>query len=105
MISITAILRARTGREEALREALLAVADHVARHEPATLGFFLSQDLTDPAVFTTYERFVDAEAMALHNHSPAVSAFFAKVPELLDGEVVLHECIEFSNRNDHPHEC
>ena len=49
MLTITAVIRARKGQEGALRDALLEVADNVRANEPDTVGFFISQDLEDPA--------------------------------------------------------
>jgi quinol monooxygenase YgiN len=96
MITITAVIRARPGRADALRAALLDVAAHVAANEPDTLGFHLSQSLDDPHVFTTYERFADRATMDAHNASDAVAAFFAQAPALIEGDVILHACAEFS---------
>lgn len=94
MITITAIIRAKPGQETALHDALLDVAAHVAAHEPGTIGFHVAQSLEDKPVFTTYERFVDDAAKDIHNGSDAVARFFAKAPDLIDGEVVLHTCRE-----------
>ncbi|MCV3271906.1 putative quinol monooxygenase [Roseobacter sinensis] len=96
MITITAIIRARSGQETALRDALLDVAAHVKAHEPETLGFHVSQGLEDPSVFTTYERFRDEAAKDTHNASEAVARFFAQGEALIDGDVVLHTCREVS---------
>ena len=41
MQTLTAIIRARKGHEDAVRAALIAVGDHVRAHEPDTLGFFV----------------------------------------------------------------
>src|SRR6266851_3569583 len=76
MLTITAVIRARKGEERALRDALLEVADNVRANEPETIGFFISQDLEDPCVFTTYERFADRAAMDRHNNSAVVARFF-----------------------------
>ena len=56
MLTITAIIRVKTGTEQTMRDALLAVANNVRLNEPHTIGFFASQDGADPCVFTTYER-------------------------------------------------
>jgi len=96
MITITAILRARKGAEETMRQALLDVAAHVAKNEPDTVDFFISQARDDPAVFTTYERFTDEAAMDRHNGSAAVAAFFKVAAPILDGDVILHTCREAS---------
>ena len=55
---------------------------------------FVSQDTDDPAVFTTFERFRDQEAMDLHNQSQAVADFVAATRDSLDGPIVLHSCRE-----------
>lgn len=89
MLTITAIIRVRKGQEQAMQDALLAVAENVQANEPGTIGFFVSQDAVDPCLFTTYERFVDQAAMDRHNGSAAVASFFAIAKPLLDGTVTL----------------
>lgn len=96
MITITAVITAKSGREDVMRDALLAVAEHVEANEPETIGFFISQDNSDPRRFTTYERFDDAAAMERHNGSDAVAKFFAVAKPILDGEVVLVTATELS---------
>jgi quinol monooxygenase YgiN len=94
MLAITAIIRVRPGLEQAMREALLAVARNARDHEPGTLDYFVSQDAQDPCVFTTYERYVDRAAMDRHNESEAVARFFAVAGPMLDGSatvVTAHE--------------
>ncbi|CAL77822.1 hypothetical protein; putative Dimeric alpha-beta barrel domain; putative Antibiotic biosynthesis monooxygenase [Bradyrhizobium sp. ORS 278] len=89
MITITAVIRAKAGHEATMRDALVAVAAHVAANEPETIGFFISQSETEPGLFTTYERFADKAAMDRHNGSAAVAAFFGIAKPILDGEVIL----------------
>lgn len=89
MITISAIIRVRPGYGDTLAHALSEVARHVQANEPDTLGFFISRDLTDPCVMTTYERFRSKEAMDLHNTSAACLRFFDVVKPILDGDVVL----------------
>lgn len=96
MLTITAILRVKAGTERAMRDALRVVADNVRLNEPQTIGFFVSQDATDPCLFTTYERFTDQAAMDLHNGSATVARFFAIAAPLLDGEVTLVKAVEVS---------
>lgn len=98
MITITAVIRAKPGQADALQEALCAVADYVAGNEPDTVGFHISQDLSDPSVFTTFERFTSEDAKDRHNSSPAVAAFFRKAGALIDGPVILHTCREVSEK-------
>ncbi|WP_316191324.1 MULTISPECIES: putative quinol monooxygenase [unclassified Bradyrhizobium] len=89
MITITAAIRAKAGHEATMRDALVAVAAHVAANEPETIGFFISQSETEPGLFTTYERFADKAAMDRHNGSAAVATFFGIAKPILDGEVIL----------------
>lgn len=101
MLTITAIIRVKTGTEQTMREALLVVADHVRSNEPQTVGFFVSQDASDPCLFTTYERFADQAAMDRHNGSEIVARFYGIAAALLDGEVTLVKAVEVSAKAQH----
>jgi quinol monooxygenase YgiN len=96
MLTITAIIRARKGQEATMRQALIDVAEHVRANEPTTIGFYVSQDMQDPCIFTTYERFVDQAAMERHNTSQTVARFFSIAKPILDGEVTLVTSQEIS---------
>ncbi len=96
MHTISAIIRVKAGQEATLRDALMAVASHVNRNEPETIGFFISQSEDDPCLFTTYERFADRAAMDRHNGSSAVGRFFAIANPILDGPVMLVTALEAS---------
>src|SRR4030081_3317608 len=99
MLPRTAVIRAKKGHEDTMRRALLEVAENVRSNEPNTVGFFVSQDQTNPGVFTTYERFVDQAAMDAHNNSQVVARFFGIfgiAKPILDGDVVLVTGTEIS---------
>ena len=96
MISFTAIIRTKKGKEGAMKKALLDVLEYVKEREAGTKGFFVSQSLEDPCVFTTYERFIDRAAMDLHNSSEKHDKFFEIATPLLDGKVVIQICEEIS---------
>jgi quinol monooxygenase YgiN len=89
MLTITAIIRVKQGCDQAMRDALLEVAANVRANEPDTIDFFVSQDVNDPCVFTTYERFTDQAAMDRHNNSDVVARFFGIAKPILDGGVTL----------------
>ena len=89
MLTITAIIRTKKGSEAAMRQALVEVGENVRANEPDTVGFFISQDASDPCVFTTYERFTDQAAMDRHNGSETVARFFGIAKPILDGDVTL----------------
>jgi quinol monooxygenase YgiN len=94
MLTITAVIRAKAGREEVVERALRDVIAAVKAGEPGTLAYVVSRDLNDPAVFTTFERFRDEAAMTLHNQSRAVAEFVAATKDSLAGPIVLHSCRE-----------
>jgi quinol monooxygenase YgiN len=96
MLTITAVIRAKNGHDRALCEALLEVAENVRANEPDTIGFFVSQDVADPCIFTTYERFASQAAMDLHNNSAVVARFFGIAKPILDGDVTLVTSNELS---------
>ncbi len=96
MLTITAVIRAKKGYEKIMRQALLDVAENVYANEPDTIGFFVSQDASNPCVFTTYERFTDHAAMDAHNNSEVVARFFGIAKPILDGDVVLVTASEIS---------
>jgi quinol monooxygenase YgiN len=100
MLTITAIIRVKRGHEAVMRQALLDVASNVRANEPTTIGFYISQDSSDPCVFTTYERFIDQAAMDRHNNSEAVAHFFGIAKPLLDGEVRLVTGTEVFAKSD-----
>ena len=89
MLTLTAVIRVKRGSDAAMRQALLDVAENVRVNEPDTVGFFVSQDASDPCVFTTYERFIDKAAMDRHNNSETVARFFGIAKPIVDGEVIL----------------
>ena len=42
MITITAILKTKSGHEKTMKDGLLRVAENVQKSEPETVGFFIS---------------------------------------------------------------
>ncbi|HEY5204935.1 MAG TPA: putative quinol monooxygenase [Roseiarcus sp.] len=99
MLTITAIIRTKPGLEDTMRKALLEVAENVRLNEPETIGFFVSQSVEIPQLFTTYERFANEAAMNTHNNSEVVAKFFAIAKPILDGDVVLVTAREVSAKS------
>lgn len=85
MFTLTAILRAKQGHQDAVKSALLKVGDFVHAQEPDTASFFVTQSADDPCVFVTHERFTDRAAMDRHNNGAGSQGFFAEAGALLDG--------------------
>lgn len=89
MITITAVIRVKPGTESIMWEALQKVAANVRENEPKTIGFFIAQSTADPNVFTTYERFVDREAMEAHNAAAIVKELHRLAQPILAEPVIL----------------
>jgi quinol monooxygenase YgiN len=83
-----------------MHEALLEVVSSVRANEPATVGYYISQDATDPCVFTTYERYLNREAMDRHNNSETVARFFGIAKPMIDGDVTLVTGTELSTKSN-----
>lgn len=84
--SVVAQVRAKLGKEDALRAATLPLIDLV-RGDPKNLVYFLQEDRANPGHFIFYEVFASEADFDTHNAMPYVKAWFAKLPELADGGV------------------
>ncbi len=89
MHTVTAIIRAHKGSEALVYAELMKVGAYAKEHEPKTIGYFVAQDLEEPCVFTTYERYSDKAAMEMHNNGIGAQDFFAATNNHLDGKVIL----------------
>ena len=97
MISITAVLRVKPGHEATMRDALLEMMESV-KLEEGTIGYFISQSIEDPQVFTTYERFSDRAAMDRHNNSAAVAKVMRIAEPILADKIVLYSSNELATK-------
>ena len=84
--AVVAEVRAKPGKENALRQATLPLVEAV-RAEPNNLLYFLHEDREAPGHFVFYEIFASQADFEAHNATPHVQAWFAKLPELADGGV------------------
>lgn len=84
--AVVAEVRAKAGKEDALREATLPLVVQV-RAEPNNLLYFLHEDRQAPGHFVFYEIFKTQADFEAHNATPHVQAWFARLPELADGSV------------------
>lgn len=95
-VTLTAIIRVRPGGEALVGAELEKLAAWVAANEPNTLSYHVGRQADDPAVFLTFERFADVDAMRAHNGSSAVSAFVAAVDGRLASPIEIHVCEELA---------
>jgi quinol monooxygenase YgiN len=84
--SVVAEVRAKPGKEAALREATLPLVALV-RSDPKNLVYFLQEDREAPGHFIFYEVFANQADFEAHNRKPYVQAWFARLAELADGGV------------------
>lgn len=84
--SVVAEVHAKPGREAELRAATLPLVALV-RSDPKNLVYFLQEDREAPGHFIFYEIFASQADFEAHNAMPYVKAWFAKLPELADGDV------------------
>ncbi|WP_246175264.1 putative quinol monooxygenase [Bradyrhizobium paxllaeri] len=84
--SVVAQVRAKPGKEDALRAATLSLIALV-RGDPKNLVYFLQEDRAKPGHFVFYEIFASQADFEAHNAMPYVQEWFGKLPELADGGV------------------
>lgn len=77
-------MRAKPGREQALREALEALVAPTAK-EAGYVNYDLHQGVEDPAVFALYENWESGEALDAHLAAPHLQHFVGRMDDLLDG--------------------
>ena len=94
MITLNAHLKSKIGCESELLQALQEIGQYVSQSEPGTVGFYVGQDTEDPTHFNTYERFVDEDAMNLHNNSEYRIRWGEKYGHLIVGDLQRYICKE-----------
>ena len=84
--AVVAHVRAKPGKEQELRALTLPLVAKV-RAEPNNLLYFLQEDRESPGHFVFYEIFASKADFDAHNATAHVQAWFARLPELADGDV------------------
>ncbi|PWJ53526.1 Quinol monooxygenase YgiN [Quadrisphaera granulorum] len=88
LLTVVATMRARAGKEEELREALEALVEPTS-HEAGYVNYDLHQNLEDPAEFAFYENWESPDHLDAHLAAPHLVEFVEKIPDLLDGPLVV----------------
>ena len=94
-LTLLAKLKAKSGSESALREALMAMVEP-SRAEAGCLNYDLHVDKSDPSVYWVYENWQDEEALVAHTKEPHYLALGAKKDELLAEPAQLIKLSELS---------
>lgn len=96
MTAVFAILKARPERVGQVQQELLELK-RLTREEVGAVGYEVFRG--DDGVFLVFEHYVDRSACDAHFATPYVSAFLARVPELLTGEPQVQFATEVSDSN------
>ncbi|WP_406284423.1 putative quinol monooxygenase [Embleya sp. NBC_00896] len=83
MTMVTAILRPKPDRADALADALREVAGHT-RGEAGAVAYAIGR--REDGSFVVTEQFVDRDACDAHFAAPYVTGLLARLPELLVGD-------------------
>ena len=84
LITLFAVMRAKEGKEDELREVLVTMTE-ASRDDEGYVNYDLHQGTDDPRTFTFYENWADAGTQARHGASPHVQAFVDRQADLLEG--------------------
>ncbi|MGJ5816757.1 putative quinol monooxygenase [Paludibaculum fermentans] len=84
--SVVAEVRAKPGKEDALRSATVPLIALV-RGDPKNLVYFFQEDREAPGHLVFYEVWANQADFEAHNNMPYVKAWFAKLPALAEGGV------------------
>jgi quinol monooxygenase YgiN len=88
LLSVVATMRAKAGREQELRELLESLIEPT-RAEDGNHTYALHQGSKDPAVFVFYENWETQGHLDAHLATPHLQAALPRIPELLDGDLVI----------------
>ncbi len=89
MFTLTAVLKAKPGKEAALEAALRDLVAQVTANEPAALTYTLHKSATAPGTFFFFEQYEDEAAFKRHNSMPYIKAMGKVKEELMDGDTIL----------------
>ena len=87
VITVVAEMKAKPGKEEALRAAALALVEPT-RKEDGCVQYDLHVHISDPGRLVFYEIWTSAEHLERHGESAHIKAFRATVPELVESRQV-----------------
>ena len=83
LLTVIARMRARAGKEQALREALEGLIEPTAQ-EKGYVNYDLHQGVEDPRWFFFYENWDSAEDLDAHLAAPHLVEFAGRLGDLLD---------------------
>jgi len=96
---VVAKLKAKSGEENKMEEALRSMVSKVEAEE-GTLMYSLHRSQKDPTQFLFYEKYTDAEALKAHSETPYFKELFGVLQPLVDGppEIEMYDEIAVLNK-------
>ena len=92
---LTAMVRAKPGQEEAVKEVLMALVEPT-RKETGCLCYNLHQSKSDKTQFMFYEQWASKEALDAHGKTPHMKALGGKLKDKTEkgGGVTFYELLK-----------
>ena len=87
VITVTALITAKAGEEQAVAEAL-KIAEREVQEEPGCEAYILHQNLANESQFLMLERWTSAQHLTEHEQSPAFKKLGAAIGGRVDIEVI-----------------
>jgi quinol monooxygenase YgiN len=84
LITFFAVMRAKEGREDELRQVLMTMTE-ASHDDEGYVNYDLHQGTEDPRVFCFYENWTTPELQAKHADAPHVQAFVSRMDDLVEG--------------------
>ncbi len=91
-VPVVAVITAKPGSEELVREALSELVAPT-RNEAGCLSYSLYQSSADPTVFVTVESWNEAGDLDAHMKTEHIAATFAKAGDALAGAPMIHPLV------------
>jgi quinol monooxygenase YgiN len=93
-VVLTAMVKAKPGQEETVKEALLGLVEST-RKEPGCLCYNLHRSKVDKAQFLFYEQWASDEALANHRKTPHMKALKEKLKDRTEpGVLTFYELLK-----------
>ncbi len=84
LLTVVATMRANPGKEEELRDALVALVEPTSQ-EVGYVTYDLHQGVEDSALFCFYENWESGEDLDAHLAAPHLAAFVERIDDLIEG--------------------
>ena len=84
LVTVIAHMRAQSGKEQELRDALEALIEPTSQEE-GYVNYDLHQGIEDSSLFYLYENWESVETHEAHMHRPHLQDFGSRLDDLLDG--------------------